>query len=720
MTNDPIEKSELYALLIGIDCYLPHRLPGGGYYPSLHGCVRDISHVEEFLKSRLGLLKKNIVKLTATNSESDEPSEPKDQWPTYENMAKAFKKLIDMAKPGDQVYIHYSGHGGRTKTKWPNLKGPDGLDESLVPTDIGNKEARYLRDIEIAHLLKEMMDKGLIVTVVLDSCHSGGATRGRNMAAAVRGLDIVDTTERPIESLVASDDELADTWRSLTQGTKRNVNVGSGWIPGSNGYVLLAACRPSESAYEYPFDGIESNGALTYSLLSSLKSMPKNMNLGLTYKQLHDRIVAKVHGQFENQTPMLEGDGSRVVFGSDHVQPQYAVTVMKVDTDKNQVLLNAGQAHGIKIGAHFDIYPPDTVDFTQLDKRLATAEIKKLGAADSWAEFSILNNATVIQGAQAVLLDPGSVQLVKKVHLITNDKLRAEIDQTAVLEKVKYALKDAKWVELAAEDENAEYQVAVNDNSEFEIWDRVGKPFANLRPALKINDPQSATRLVQRLVHLARYHAIGQLTNHNVNSPIAGKLSVELIGIQKDYDPADLPQPQPFENSNIPTIKVGEWTFLRVKNNLTPEQENDPSLVLNVTVLDMQPDWGISQVHPPGSGLFEALDPGKDIIIPLHANLPAEYKEGKDTLKVFATIGTTNFRWLELPPLDNPCTRSAITRGGPTNPLEEFFASITEEIPKTRNVDAAASPSREWITAEVELNMYQPGQLQAPVPLSKL
>ena len=69
-------------------------------------------------------------------------------------------------------------------------------------------------------------------------------------------------------------------------------------------------------------------------------------------------FVAKVHGQFANQTPMLEGDGSRVVFGSDHVQPQYAVTVMKVDSDKKQVLLNAGQAHGIKKGAHFDIYPP--------------------------------------------------------------------------------------------------------------------------------------------------------------------------------------------------------------------------------------------------------------------------------------------------------------------------------------------------------------------------
>jgi hypothetical protein len=706
MTNYSKEASELYALLIGIDCYLPNKLPGGGYYPSLHGCVRDINHVEEFLKSRLDLSDEHILKLTASNSGSDKPSESKDKWPTYENMVSHFKKLSTIAKPGDQVYIHYSGHGGRTNTKFPELKGPNGLDESLVPTDIGNSEARYLRDIDIAYLLKEMVDKGLIVTIAFDSCHSGGATRGRNIAA-IRGLDIIDTTERPMESLVASDKELADTW-SLTQDAKRDINLGSGWLPKSNGYVLLAACRPSESACEYPFEGREINGALTYWLLSSLNELLKGKSYGITYKQLHDRILAKVHSQFANQTPMLEGDGSRVVFGSDHVKPQYAVTVMNVDSDKKQVLLNAGQAHGIKKGAYFDIYPPDTVDFTQFDKRLATAKVVELGSTDSWAEFSILNKATIVQGAQAVLLDPGSVLLIKKVHLVKNDKLPLEINQDAALGKVKNAIEDAKWVELAKENENAEYQVAINCDSEFEIWDCVGQAFENLRPPLRISDPQSPSKLVQRLVHLARYHAIGQLSNCDPNSPVANKLIVELTGMQKEYDPADPPQPQPFENSgDIQSIKVGEWTFLRIRNNLPSGRENDPSRILNIAVLDMQPGWGIKQVYPSGIEPFEPLDPGKEIIIPLQANLPAGYKKGKDTLKVFATIGTTNFRWLELPPLDKTQARSVTTRGGPTNPLEELFAAVTEEAPKMRDVDAATYPSREWVTAQVEIHMHQ-------------
>ena len=76
-------------------------------------------------------------------------------------------------------------------------------------------------------------------------------------------------------------------------------------------------------------------------------------------------------------------------------------------------------------------------------------------------------------------------------------------------------------------------------------------------------------------------------------------------------------------------------------------------------------------------------------------------------IKVFATIRTTNFRWLELPSLDEPRTRSATTRGGPTNPLEELFASITEEKQTTRNVALAAYPSREWVTEQVEIRMHQ-------------
>ena len=236
---------KFYALLIGIDRYLPNQLPDGSSYESLHGCVRDINLVEALLKNMLKVPKAQIFKLVASHVNGS--TQPSEQLPTYENMVTKFKELTKIAQPGDQVYIHYSGHGGRSVTAYPNLKGKNAVDESLVPMDIGNPQARYLRDLELAKLLQSMVDKGLVVTLVLDSCHSGGATRGGIKNAGVRGLskNIVDTTPRPTESLVASTEELIQNWQSLTKGEEktRSLNATSGWLPEPKGYVLLAACR---------------------------------------------------------------------------------------------------------------------------------------------------------------------------------------------------------------------------------------------------------------------------------------------------------------------------------------------------------------------------------------------------------------------------------------------------------------------------------------------
>ena len=48
-----------------------------------------------------------------------------------------------------------SCHGGRVRTLIPNKKGKDGLDETLVPTDIGKPGTRYLRDTEMAMTMKK-------------------------------------------------------------------------------------------------------------------------------------------------------------------------------------------------------------------------------------------------------------------------------------------------------------------------------------------------------------------------------------------------------------------------------------------------------------------------------------------------------------------------------------------------------------------------------------
>ncbi|MBM4431796.1 MAG: caspase family protein, partial [Chloroflexi bacterium] len=627
--SPPGNGSKLYALLIGIDYYLPNLLPSGIYYPHLDGCVRDIRHVEEFLERKLDP-PPTILTLTSTytdpagagrSTSKGRPAEPKTRWPTYKNMVRDLKKMTKLAQPGDMVYVHYAGHGGRSTTIFPELKGENGLDESLVPMDIDKSEGRYLRDVELAHLFKAMVDKGLVVTIVFDSCHSGGATRGRGGAKA-RGIGVVDTTPRPTKSLVAAHSKLVATWAQLSAGRTRDVKPSAGWLLEPQGYVLLAACRASESANEYPFDGKEYNGALTYWLLDSLKQLGP----GLTYKTLHERILAKVHSQFPDQTPQLQGEGNRAVFGSEQVAPQYVVPVLDVNDTKQAVLLNAGQAQGIRKGAQFAIYPPATTDLSQVTQRLALAEVSKLGASESWAKVQKkLRPEPIEQGGLAVLLDPGTSRLQRTMRTfvqeativpapLARDGVPAAIDQSAALQKVEDVLKSSGsgFVQLAPEGQPADFQVVVNAAGEYEIWDPAGRPIPNLRPALSIAGAQAAERIVQRLIHLTKYRNVLELDNRDPMSPLARKLTVELLGMQTEYDPADEPEPQPFaEAGNTPKIKVGEWTFLRVRNDMPPGPKDDPSRILNITVLDLLPGWGIKQIYPAGAGFFEPLDPGQ-------------------------------------------------------------------------------------------------------------
>jgi hypothetical protein len=704
---------DIWALLIGIDCYMANQLQDGSWYPSLTGCVRDIAHVERFLRSRLNMTDNRILKLTASNvrvppddrDPARKPAESKELWPTYEHMVEMFKRLADQAEPGQQVYIHYSGHGGRAKTAYPALKGVNEFDEALVPTNIGHSEARYLRDVELAYLLKTMVAKGLIVTVVLDSCHSGGATRG-NGGAVRRGIDRPDTGLRRTDSLVASQTELEAAW-GASAGATRGIKPGSGWLLEPQGYTLLAACRAQESAFEYPFDGLENNGALTYWLLDSLKQLRP----GMSYKMVHDRLLAKIHGQFEAQTPQLQGEGARTVFGSDEIAPAYAVPVMEVDSAASRLRLNAGEAQLIGRGAQFAVYPPGTDNLSAIAERLALAEVQEdPGATESWAKIiTRLQDAPIEQGAQAVLIDPGTVRLQRPVILTTRRDLPLTIDQETALTRVRQAIEQSGsgFAPLGTQGIAATFQVAVNERREYEIWDAAGSAISNLRPPLAIDDPMAPPILVQRLIHLAKYRNVQELDNHDALSPLAGQLLVELAGKAPNYNRAENPAPRPFDDPGAtPVLKPGEWVFVRVKNRLPRVAGDSMANVLNITVLDLESNWAISQIHPnrPGS-YFVPLDPQSELLLPLQASLSAGEDTATDIVKVFGTASTTNFRWLELPALDHPIAPQSRARGGPSSSLDTLLATVVEQSPQTRALNTAAYAGADWTTAQVEVRV---------------
>ena len=99
------------------------------------------------------------------------------------------------------------------------------------------------------------------------------------------------------------------------------------------------------------------------------------------------------------------------------------------------------------------------------------------------------------------------------------------------------------------------------------------------------------------------------------------------------------------------------------------------------------------------------FDPGQEVILPLEAYLPEGYTDAVDILKVFATVGSTSFRWLELPALDQPHL-SKSTRGLPKDALEQLLAMVADSTPPTRHLNPAVYPTREWTTAQVEVYVH--------------
>ncbi|WP_437777221.1 caspase family protein [Sorangium sp. So ce1097] len=689
------------ALLIGIDFYFPNRLPNGASYAALRGCVNDVGRVEEMLRARVdGPLE--ITKLVARDTRAGVPAGPRRAWPTYANIKAALDALVARTRPGDQVYIHYSGHGGRVRTHFPDLKGNDGVDETLVPTDIGESSTRNLRDIDIAYYLDALTTKGqAAVTVVLDSCHSGGATRGIDVAprcatGARAGADpTLDTTERPTEG-VASDDELRAAWeRLVATGSGRRAAVRTSWLPESNGYVLLAACRDVESALEASIEGARRGGVMTAALLDSLARLGTDQS----WRTLYERVLAWVQSRYPAQTPQLLGQGERQVLGVALRPVAHTVTVIAVDAPSRRVRLRAGRAAGIVKGSSFGLYRAGTTDFTQLDRRVGAAVASEVMATESWAALEEGTTTDAVElGAPARLEDVGSVSLRRAINLFRRDDLPSGIDQDRALAAVRAAIeaRGRGFLDLHASG-TPHVQVAVNDGGHYEIWDPSGKPMPNVGP-VDTGAPEAAEHVVDRLIHIFRYQTILEIDNPF--SELKDAIRVELLSPPPGWSPGDRIQGgtsiEPSGDAYV--VKPGAYTFVRVVNGSARR--------INMAAIDLDEDWAIVALEPPDPSLgsYTPVDAQKDVWFALQTVLRSGRASAVDVVKIFATVDDTDFWWLLHPPIDRPITRSAATRG--TAARDALFR-LREALDADRSTARAARtesrPGSDWAVRQLRL-----------------
>ncbi len=278
------------ALVVGINTYeagktrkppaktanpLVSRLPVMGVanrpaFPNLDGAVNDAVDFAALLQN-YNFDPKNIELLTEEQA-------------TAQQILDRFQsRLIDSSTcPGDISVFFYSGHGSEIRNIARPENSTDAYDQTLVPYDAVDGGAD-VRDKELARLYLAAAKKGIWLTVIADSCHSGGLSRGATSFA--RGKDA------PNDPRYVNDKGIPEDPTRRSSGVPHPV-------------LVLAAAFEKEEAKEDD-TGDKTHGAFTKALLERMSTHPQNEAIGALFSD----VQVAVSNRFGDQHPQIFGEG---------------------------------------------------------------------------------------------------------------------------------------------------------------------------------------------------------------------------------------------------------------------------------------------------------------------------------------------------------------------------------------------------------------------------
>ena len=191
-----------------------------GNIPKLKGVPHDTATASEIAR-RMGVPAANIRTL-------------KDGELTLEGMRRAFDELEARLGGDEQVFIYYSGHGGRQLVQ---EEGGERCAESLITVD-----GQGFTDAEMEGRLRRLSAKAQKTIVFLDACHSGGVTT---------------RSAGPVSALFTPKSYTPAGQNCLKPSNVLTRSIAAPKPPGSGGanFVHIAAARDSEVSLDQPGRG---------------------------------------------------------------------------------------------------------------------------------------------------------------------------------------------------------------------------------------------------------------------------------------------------------------------------------------------------------------------------------------------------------------------------------------------------------------------------------
>lgn len=364
------EASVRRALLIGIGAYQ--------VLPRLPGAKNDMDLVYQVLVSRYGFAEQHIRTL-------------RDDAATREGILAAFNQLVKEAGPNDVVYVHYSGHGSQVQ----DLNGDepdDQLDETLVPADGRTEGIPDITDDELEEILSRLKTPKAVI--VLDSCHSGTATRGLE----VRPRSV------PMDTRINLYQQHEITTRSIVPVKQHR-------------YVLFSGAAAHEEALDGPVDG-RYHGFFTHSLFKSLQSAPTGASTREVFAGARQELkrIQSQFGRTSMPEPQLEASRERMdlpffaavsesepAAGGKAESARRPWVAVQPQQNDEVVLINALPLGGGR-GSVWGIYPDGETDFDPAHAQ-AFAVVKAVKHQHAMAVVSP-KQAKVSSKGRAVLIAP--------------------------------------------------------------------------------------------------------------------------------------------------------------------------------------------------------------------------------------------------------------------------------------------------------------------------
>lgn len=574
------------ALIVGVGQYKNESVP------DLAGPPNDARRFYDLLAGRNGYAfpKQNVCLLL-------------DEQATTARFKEAFAKaLVERAQQGDVAVFFYAGHGSRTRDS--NGDEPDEWDETFMFHDARTGKIHDLLDDEFNGMLVRLHKKTKNITVVLDSCNSGTATRGDAGTFVARYVEPADD-------------------KAGVVGVGHDGDGATGWVPETMpGLVVFAAAGDGTPALETAGRGVFSDAILQ--VFSNAADRP------LTYAQAARQIPPLVAAA-SYQIPYFQGDLSRPVFGNTGRTRPIGWEIIALGPP---LKLGGPPLPGIGVGAELRIYDGAVTGSDTKDpaKAKAVIVVDKMTGLNATARIAATRPDVpeLIEGDLAVLARPADKFLRITVRLRPAREAGGIPKDRAALIRAAIAQDEETKLLVALTEDRGDFELSMGSDRRLQLRG----PENRIRHTYS-NDAAVSTNLWQH----ARQRALLQLQGEGGRDYTDNEtLQVQLVPAVKQSPCADGVWEQAESNTEqiIPLCHAWNVQVSLSKNSPTPLLVGGVVLSIDGTI------FGI-----PSDGRTALLKPGEALIF----NAPDETYVGsppldvQDHVLVFGTQETNPVPW---------------------------------------------------------------------------